>query len=84
MEQSSTLQVEALKQQMLHLQETNVKLKGNIMGVENPLSIVSNNETKHDAHAQEIITLLQSENQTLKEELEQQKRQTDNSEFTVT
>ena len=84
MEQSSTLQVEALKQQMLQLQETNVKLKGNVMGCENPMSIVSNNENKgHDAHTQEIISLLQQENHSLKEELEQQKRQTDNSEFEV-
>ena len=84
MEQSSTLQVEALKQQMLQLQETNVKLKGNVMGCENPMSIASVHENKgHDQHTQEIISLLQQENRQLKEDLGYQKRQTDNSEFEV-
>ena len=67
---------------MLHLQETNVKLKGNMMGHENPMSIESRVENKgHDAHSQEVITMLQQENRQLREELDQQKRITSNSEF---
>ena len=70
-EQSSTLQVEALKQQMLHLQETNVKLKEQHMGNENPMSIESR-IGRQDQHSQEIITMLRQENLKLKEDLEQQ------------
>ena len=52
------------------------------MGNENPMSIESRAENKgHDAHSQEIINLIQQENRMLREELEQQKRRTNNSEF---
>ena len=59
-----------------------MKLKGNMMGHENPMSIDSRAENKgHDAHSQEIINILQQENRTLRDDLEQQKRMTGNAEF---
>ena len=67
---------------MIHLQETNVKLKGNMMGAENPMSIVSIADNKgNDAHSSEIISLLQQENRVLREDLEQQARKTSDKEF---